>query len=80
MKLAWFEYCRLSFLFGIVESNITPFSCTDADGVFDENDEDMAVAGFAGPCCFGNNLYCLFHTLAAYNNGDKGAFDGTDII
>ena len=74
MKLVWFECCRLSFLFGIVEGDVTPFSCADANGVFDGNDEDTAVADFAGLCCFDNSLYCLFHILVAYNNRDKDAF------
>jgi Zn finger protein HypA/HybF involved in hydrogenase expression len=31
MKILWVECCRLSFLFGIIEGNVTPFSGADAD-------------------------------------------------
>ena len=33
MKILWVECCRLSFLFGIIEGNVTPFSGADADSV-----------------------------------------------
>ena len=59
MKVLWFECCRLSFLFGIIEGNVTPFSGADADSVFNGDDEDAAVADFAGLCGFDDSLYCF---------------------
>ena len=80
MKILWVECCRLSFLFGIIEGNVTPFSGADADSVFNGDDEDTAVADFAGLCGFDDSLYCLFCVFIAYNDRDEDTFDGTGVV
>ena len=50
MKIQWVECCRLTYLCGIREGNVTPFSGADADSVCNGDDEDTAVADNAGEC------------------------------
>ena len=52
--------CWLSFLFGVIESDVATFGGADADGVLDRNDENASVTDLSGLCGFDDSLYGLF--------------------
>lgn len=47
---------ELFLLFCIVQGNISTFSCTDADGIFNGYDEDTSVTDLAGMSSLENGM------------------------
>ena len=70
----------LAFLFGVIEGYVAALGSTDADGVFDGDDEDTSVADFSGLCSLDDGLYRFLCILVAYDNRDKYSFDGAGVI
>ena len=73
-------FCVLSFLFGIIKCNVSPFAGTDADGICYGDNEDTAITDFSGLRCFDNGLHGFFCIFVAYYYRNKYSFYGTCVI
>lgn len=71
---------ELFLLFCIVQGNISTFSCTDADGIFNGYDEDTSVTDLAGMSSLENGMNGFVHILFADYNGNQDSLNGTGVI